>query len=137
MKMNPVVHFEMPAEDKKRMADFYTKVFGWKAEHMGPEMGNYVVVSTTERNEKTKFPKEPGRINGGFFQKTSDNQYPSVVIAVENIREHMKKVEKAGGKIIGGQKPGEPDDIPGVGLFASFIDTEGNRLSMIQPYPMQ
>jgi predicted enzyme related to lactoylglutathione lyase len=25
--MNPVVHFEMPAEDRKRMADFYTKVF--------------------------------------------------------------------------------------------------------------
>ena len=28
--MNSVVHFEMPAEDQKRMADFYTKVFGWK-----------------------------------------------------------------------------------------------------------
>jgi predicted enzyme related to lactoylglutathione lyase len=23
--MNPVVHFEMPAEDRKRIADFYTK----------------------------------------------------------------------------------------------------------------
>jgi predicted enzyme related to lactoylglutathione lyase len=30
-KMNPVVHFEMPANDRKRMADFYTKVFGWCA----------------------------------------------------------------------------------------------------------
>lgn len=28
-KMNPVVHFEMPAKDKKRVADFYSKVFGW------------------------------------------------------------------------------------------------------------
>ncbi len=26
MKMNPVVHFEMPAEDRKRMAVFYTNV---------------------------------------------------------------------------------------------------------------
>ncbi len=46
--MNPVVHFEMPAEDSKRMAEFYTKAFGWKAQHMGPEMGEYVVVQTTE-----------------------------------------------------------------------------------------
>lgn len=99
MKMNPVVHFEMPAEDRKRMIEFYSKVFGWKAEQLGTEMGNYVVVSTTERYPKTKFPKEPGRINGGFFQKTKDNQYPSVVIAVDDIREHMKKVKEAGGKV--------------------------------------
>jgi hypothetical protein len=33
--------------------------------------------------------------------------------------------------------PREPDDISGVGLYASFIDTEGNRLSMLEPVPMQ
>jgi hypothetical protein len=38
--MNPVVHFEMPAEDRNRMADFYTSVFGWQAQLMGEEMGN-------------------------------------------------------------------------------------------------
>jgi hypothetical protein len=27
-KMNPVVHFEMPAEDRNRMAAFYREVFG-------------------------------------------------------------------------------------------------------------
>lgn len=42
MEMNPVVHFEMPAEDRKRMADFYTKVFGWKIQELGEDMGNYV-----------------------------------------------------------------------------------------------
>ena len=31
-------------------------------------------------------------INGGFFKKTKENQYPSVVIGVGNIREAMKKV---------------------------------------------
>jgi predicted enzyme related to lactoylglutathione lyase len=35
LKMNPVVHFEMPAEDRKRMADFYTKAFGWKTQQLG------------------------------------------------------------------------------------------------------
>ena len=31
-KMNPVVHFEMPYEDKYRAAEFYEKTFGWKPE---------------------------------------------------------------------------------------------------------
>ncbi len=39
-----------------------------------------------------------------------------------------KKVEKAGGKVLR-----EPWDIPGVGLYVSFFDTEGNRVSMLQP----
>jgi len=130
MKMNPVVHFEMPAEDRKRMADFYAKVFGWKTQQLGEDMGNYVLATTTDSDEKG--PKKPGAINGGFFQKTDDkpSQYPSVVIAVEDIKEHMKKVEKAGGKVLG-----EPWDIPGVGLYVSFFDTEGNRVSMLQPHP--
>ncbi len=47
----------------------------------------------------------------------------------------MKKVADAGGKILGGDphKPGETGDIPGVGIYCSFIDTEGNRVSMLQP----
>lgn len=129
MKMNPVIHFEMPAEDRKRMAGFYTKVFGWKTQLLGEEMGNYVLATTTESDANGR-PTKPGTINGGFFQKTDDkpSQYPSVVIYVEDIKEHMKKVEKAGGKVLG-----EPWDIPGVGLYVSFIDTEGNRVSMLQP----
>lgn len=134
--MDPVVHFEMPYEDRDRMAAFYTKTFGWKAQMFGPEMGNYVVMATTELDPQTQFPKEPGRINGGFFQKTKDNQYPSVVIAVQDIKEAMKKVEEAGGKVLGGQTPGEPDNIPGVGLYALIVDTEGNRVGMLQPKGM-
>jgi len=134
--MNPVNHFEMPYEDKKRATDFYSEAFGWQVQILGPEMGEYVVVTTTEMDPKTKFPKEPGRINGGLFKKTKNNQYPSVVIGVLDIREAMKKITEAGGKVLGGQKPGEPDDIPGVGLYISFMDTEGNRVSIIQPTQM-
>ncbi len=127
--MDPVVHFEMPAEDRKRMAGFYAKVFGWKTQMLGPEMGDYVLATTTEPDE-TGRPKNPGAINGGFFRKSDDQpgQYPSVVVAVEDIKEHMKTVEEAGGKVLG-----EPMDIPGVGLYVAFIDTEGNRVSMLQP----
>jgi len=119
----------MPAEDRKRMADFYTKVFGWKTEQPGEDMGNYVLATTTESDENV-YPRKPGAINGGFFQKTDDkpSQYPSVVIAVIDVKEHMKNVDRTGGKVLG-----EPWDIPGIGLYVSFLDTEGNRVGMIQP----
>ena len=94
------------------------------------------MVSTTETDNMNR-PTKPGAINGGFFQKSNDNQYPSVVIAVDDIREGIKKVKAAGGKVIGGHlNNGEPDEIPGVGLYASFIDSEGNRVSMLQPMGM-
>jgi uncharacterized protein len=134
-KMNPVVHFELPAEDRDRMCDFYSTVFGWEAQKLGPEMGNYTIVKTSE-TEANGFPKRPGIINGGLFQKTKANQYPSVVIAVDDIKEAMKNVEAAGGKALGGMNPGEPDDIPGVGLYSAIIDTEGNRVGMLQPKGM-
>lgn len=132
--MSPVVHFELPYEDRQRMADFYGTTFGWTANQLGPEMGNYVVVMTSEADKKG-FPKQPGMINGGFFKKTKDNHYPSVVIGVDDIREAMEKIAATGGTVLGGQKPGEPDDIPGVGLYVSFLDTEGNRVGMLQPSP--
>ena len=87
-KMNPVVHFEMPFEDKKRMSDFYSNVFGWKTQMMGP----------------------------------------SVVISVNDIKEHMKMVKEAGGEVLG-----EPVEIPTIGWYVSFRDTEGNRVSLLQP----
>jgi uncharacterized protein len=40
----------------------------------------------------------------------------------------MERVSNAGGLILG-----EPMDIPGVGRYLSFVDTEGNRNSMLQP----
>lgn len=126
--MNPVVHFEMPAEDRKRMSEFYSKTFGWQTQQLGPEMGNYVLVMTTESDNNG--PKKPGAINGGFYTRTDDMpaQYPSVVIAVDDIDQSMKKVAQSGGKVLG-----EPMDIPGVGKYVSFFDTEGNRVSMLQP----
>jgi len=130
MTMNPVVHFEMPAEDRKRMAAFYTKAFGWKTQMLGSDMAEYVMVTTTESDENG--PKKPGAINGGFYPKKQDwpAQHPSVVISVDDIQAAMKRVAEAGGKVLG-----DPMDIPGVGTYVSFTDTEGNRVSMLQPLP--
>ncbi len=138
-KMNPVVHFEMGYLDRERMKQFYSTVFGWKLRQFGEDMGNYVVAQTTETDEKGMV-KTPGNINGGFYAKTDspDSQAPSVVISVDDINAAVEAVKKAGGKIKGGMMPDgthtmEPTMIPGVGLWISAEDTEGNRFSILQP----
>ena len=75
MKKNPVVHFEMPAKDKKRVSIFYSAVFGWKMDQMGAEFGEYIVATTTQSDKKTGRPKEPGAINGGFYEYKDEPVY--------------------------------------------------------------
>jgi predicted enzyme related to lactoylglutathione lyase len=130
-RMSPVVHFEMPAEDRARMAAFYEKAFGWKTQQLGSEMGDYVLVTTAETDVKPGAPA--GAINGGFFPKKPDwpAQYPSIVIGVDDIEAAMRRVGKEGGEVLG-----EPMQIPGVGRYISFFDTERNRVSMLQPEGM-
>jgi predicted enzyme related to lactoylglutathione lyase len=129
--MDPVVHFELPTEDRELMASFYEQAFGWQMEHLGPEMGQYTVITTTESAGGR--PTTPGTINGGFYTKTSDpaSHHPSVVVGVGDIEAAMSAVEQAGGTV---SRPAQ--EIPGVGMFASFNDPEGNRLSLLQPLPL-
>src|SRR5262245_40617402 len=121
--MNAVVHFEMPYDNRDRVAKFYESAFGWQMQKMGPEMGHYVLAITTEWGPTG--PKNPGAINGGFFEKKPDwpMQYPSVVISVKDIQKAIQSVGSAGGNVLG-----EPMDIPGVGKYVSITDSEGNRV---------
>ena len=126
--MNPVVHFELPYENADRAAAFYRAAFGWQSQQLDAAMGNYVVVTTATADAKADAPR--GAINGGLYQKKADfpAQYPSVVIGVEDLEQSMRAVRDAGGKVLG-----EPMDIPGIGRYVAFFDTENNRNSMLQP----
>ena len=44
----------------------------------------------------------------------------------------LVEVKTAGGKVLG-----EPMEIPGIGQYVSFIDTEGNRVSVLQRAPRE
>lgn len=127
MNMNPVVHFEMPSVNKKRVKKFYEIAFGWKMTQLGKEMGNYLLAGTTPV-DKNQMAITPGAINGGFFQKGKEGTIPHVVISVDNLKDHVGIVKKNGGKILG-----KPIDIPGIGMFVMFKDTEGNKVGMLEP----
>src|ERR1700675_2576210 len=105
-KMNSVVHFEIPAHDRERVRKFCESAFGWQTSQLGPEMGDYVIATTTETDEK-RMIKTPGAINGGMYQRPGADQRTRLTIGVEDIYAAMKRVEAAGGKVIGGmQQPG-------------------------------
>lgn len=127
MKKNPVVHFEMPYRNPKRVSKFYGTVFGWDMNDAGAGMGHYIVAHTAE-TDKNQMVKTPGTINGGFYDRTQGKPEPSVVVSVDDVKKSMVAVKKAGGKILG-----KPQEIPGIGLWVVFKDTEGNRVSMLQP----
>lgn len=126
--MNPVVHFEMPYRDAARATRFYAAAFGWQTEKLGPDMGDYVLVTTALADAKPGAPA--GAINGGLFPYKPDwpVQHPAVVVGVEDLQAAMTRVKAAGGEVLG-----EPMRIPGVGDYVAFVDTEGNRHAMLQP----
>jgi uncharacterized protein len=123
--MDPVVHFEMPFENRERMAKFYRSAFGWQTEMLGEDMGSYVLATTVETGEKG--PKRPGAINGGFYPKRPDwpAQYPSIVIAVDDITKAIAKVADAGGSMLG-----EPMEIPGVESHVSLKLPTANSMEL-------
>ena len=97
---------------------------------LGPEMGQYLLVTTAQTDARPGAPA--GAINGGLFPYKPDwpTQYPSIVIDVEDIHAAMARVGKAGGSVLG-----DPMEIPGIGRYVAFMDSEGNRNSMLQAIP--
>ncbi|MCD6731981.1 MAG: VOC family protein [Burkholderiaceae bacterium] len=118
----------MPYDDRARITRFYEAAFGWATQAFGGEAGDYVLAATAECDQNGS--RRPGSIDGGFYPRNPEwpAQHPSVVVAVTDIAAAMKRVTDAGGRVLG-----DPVDIPGVGKYVSFFDTEGNRVSMLQP----
>ncbi len=130
MSDNPVVHFEMPYKDAERVAKFYKTAFGWGMNNMGKQMGDYIIAETAETGAD-HMVKNPGTINGGFYSLSDapQSKEPSVIISVKDIEQAMEDIKKAGGKLI----QDKPMEIPGIGLYISLKDTEGNRVGVLQP----
>lgn len=122
--MDPIVHFEIPADDVKRAASFYKKAFGWTAEAYGGM--DYWMLGTTESDEQGA-PKNPGSINGGMGKRGGPLKNVTVTIAVADIDKALEKIEKLGGKTVG-----KKQSIGEMGFTAYFKDSEGNIVGLWQ-----
>lgn len=120
--MNSVVHFEVPFDDKERAETFYKDVFGWQMQDM-PEM-DYTIARTGETDDNHML-KKPGMINGGMTRRVAD-EGPVLVMQVESVDDHVKKVEDAGGSVVGPRKI----EVGDMGYYARVKDSEGNIIGM-------
>ena len=122
---NPIVHFEIPADDVERAKKFYEKTFGWEIMKFEMPGDVYFGVRTTPVGKDMK-PTEPGAINGGMMKRKDKGQPFMNYIHVESIDKMIKIVEKNGGKIcLAKQEIGK-----GMGWIAAFIDPEGNMMGL-------
>ncbi|MFO1533074.1 MAG: VOC family protein [Thermoplasmatota archaeon] len=122
---DPVVHFEIPADDVERAQGFYSKSFGWKVSAI-PGMG-YTIFHTTPTDAKGMVGT-PGNINGGMLKRQAPVERLLVTVQVADIEASLKTVTKNGGKVLRGKQA-----VPGVGFTAYVQDTEGNPLGLVEP----
>jgi uncharacterized protein len=120
--MDKIVHFEIPADDIARAKEFYGSIFEWELEDM--QGMDYTIVRTVPVDEQ-QMPTERGAINGGMMKRSSDTPSPVITINVDSVDDALKRVEAGGGSIVSPKQ-----EIPGMGAFAYFRDTEGNTLGL-------
>ena len=119
--MGRIVHFNISADNTARAVKFYETAFGWKAEKW-PGPVDYWLVATG--------PDDKPGINGGIGRRQDPADHTSNSIEVASLKEAEAKIVAAGGKVLDPRMP-----IPGVGWFATCLDTEGNRFDLMEPDP--
>lgn len=118
MLMPRVIHFEIPADNAKRISRFYENVFGWTVQKWDGPIDYWFLMTGDQ--------KEAG-IDGAFAIRQGPDDIVVNTIGVSSIDDTIKKITKSGGKII---RP--KSTIPGVGYVAYFKDTEGNVWGIMQ-----
>lgn len=123
---NPVIHFEVPVRKAKilKVRRFYEDIFGWKIEKA--KGMDYWMVQTEKTNPKTGAMAKRNMINGGLSKKTWQKG-PIIYLQVKSVKNHIKKVEARGGKLVTPYQP-----IPNMGGFAHVTDPDGNLIGLFE-----
>ena len=106
---NPFVHVELHSNDLKKAKEFYSKLFGWKTEPMGPAVR-----------------LDTGGEIGGHITALGQapHQYTIFYVGADDIEATLARARKLGGKTLV-----PPIEIP-TGTFAWMADLEGNTIGL-------
>ncbi len=110
----PVVHFEIGCRDKAATSSFYSALFGWSIQEMGPAGMIDTGGSGGIQGHITALGHEPHNFTHFYVQ-------------VEDIPAALAQAEALGGKTLV-----PPVTIPN-GTFAWFADPEGNTVGLWAP----
>ena len=106
---NQIDYVELGAKDIAQTKQFYAAVFGWKFEDYGPDYTSF----------------SDGRLAGGFTTEIAKpSQGTLVVIYSSDLEGLLKRIERAGGKIVK-----DIFSFPGGRRF-HFADPNGNELAV-------
>lgn len=116
MTKNSFCHIEISALDLKRAQNFYRTVFDWNFESVG---NNYLLFNP------------PNGIGGTLSKAEVIPESSSIIpyIDVNDIEKHLVMIVEHGGTIFEIKT-----EIPNIGWFAKFKDTEGNLMGLLEEY---
>jgi hypothetical protein len=109
---------DMSSPDIEASKNFYSSLFGWEAEDLGPDAGGYCML------------KLRGRYVAGLGPVQGEGQPPAwgTYVSVADADATIAAVKKAGGTVLM-----EPMDVFEAGRMAVFADPTGAVLSVWQP----
>src|SRR5437870_3755704 len=110
-------HFEIPVDDPDRAEKFYRELFGWTFQRYEGAPSYYGMTTTGPDSEM------PG-INGALFQRGADS-VTTLTMSVDSIDATIENAISLGAKVLQPKAP-----IPGMGYFATLLDTEGNKFGL-------
>jgi uncharacterized protein len=106
----PVVHFEIGCRNLLKTQEFYSQMFDWKPQSMGPA---------------AMIAAETGGIGGHMTSLGHEpHHYTIFYVDVDDVAAYLKKAESLGGKTLV-----PPVKIP-TGTFAWMQDPEGNTVGL-------
>ncbi|MGB7808240.1 VOC family protein [Methanoregula sp.] len=120
-------HFMIPADNVDRARRFYSALLGWKIEPVPPSPDS-MGIAAMQYHDIITGPVESGALSTGGLYKRQLNEPILDFVQVEDIEAAVSRVEKLGGTIA---RP--ITEIPGVGLIAMILDTEGNIIGLWTP----
>jgi predicted enzyme related to lactoylglutathione lyase len=110
----PVVHFEIGCRDSAKTSSFFSDLFGWKMQAMGPAAMIDTAAGSGIQGHITALGHEPHR-------------YTIFYVQVDDVQNYLDKAGALGGKTLV-----PPVEIP-TGIFAWFADPEGNTIGLWKP----
>lgn len=121
MKHGDFTHVEIPADDPDRAQRFYNGLFGWSFE-VPSGFEAYYMFTTPVGQEGM----------GGAIGKRGEMAPDKLrtYVHVDSIDASLPKVTELGGSVIE-----DKSEVPGMGWYAVFTDTEGNELALWESTP--
>lgn len=111
-----IAYVEIPAENFSRCVNFYTHAFGFSL-----KMHDY------GEEKMAPFPNNEGAISfAKDFKPSADGTLVSLHCG-KDLDGVLERIEHEGGKIV---RPKTKIESEGMGYFALFIDSEGNKVGL-------